>query len=578
MVSNRNRPRAGSNKAKRPAKRGVRRQKLPPIVSETTVDVADLNIRLDQGTYIIFDIETTGGNPSKNGITEIFALKYQNGSVVDQFYSMVNPQILIPGIVRRMTGITNAMVKDAPLIEAVMPGFIEFIGNDILVSHNTIGDLKFLVYFAREVGHKLSNFFLCTHLLTERLIPEAPNKSLQGLGLFLGAKQGPVHRAKEDSYLTLELFKVLCDRLRASGVEQVVDAIRLQADWDSGVRVGWGIDKASMKQAPSKQGVLTLMDRKGRKIFVSSALNLKRNLELFDALKLESKQLQKLILQSYAFELEVTDHLFGALLREAQLYQSIPAKYEPLQWHSRFVSGICFSREAPDKIKIAISSVTKGAVNFFGPIHDRKQANQLLQSIAEIFDIKYSRRGMVVEQGKADLIELCLFQKMNEWRYEKRKKIFSFKYLLSSQYRKEIQLMEVLGSKLSSLTSEVEGLQVESLLGGDGFVVASVNSVSLDVYPVLSGVPKKPLRIRGPWDVWASSESGREYIHSQVTLMQASVTASENNRPLSGEDAYKVGAVLWVRFQQGKKSNFSEFISLDDIKKSLQTKSIGRFR
>ncbi|MFN9971741.1 MAG: PolC-type DNA polymerase III, partial [Phycisphaerae bacterium] len=65
---------------------------------------------LEKGAYIAFDIETTGGNPEKNGITEIFALRYREGVIVDTFYSMVNPGVAIPPIVRRMTGITNKMV------------------------------------------------------------------------------------------------------------------------------------------------------------------------------------------------------------------------------------------------------------------------------------------------------------------------------------------------------------------------------------------------------------------------------------------------------------------------------------
>ena len=65
---------------------------------------------LDQGNYIVFDIETTGGNPDKNGITEIFAIKYSGGEAGDTFYSLVNPRIPIPPIVRRMTGINNKMV------------------------------------------------------------------------------------------------------------------------------------------------------------------------------------------------------------------------------------------------------------------------------------------------------------------------------------------------------------------------------------------------------------------------------------------------------------------------------------
>ena len=131
-------------------------------LTESTLPVSALKGRLDQAEYIVFDIETTGGNPIHNGITEIFAIKCKaDGKVLDTFYSMVNPKVPIPPIVRRMTGITDKMVAGQPLIEEVMPGFIEFAGNAIFVSHNTIGDLRFLRYFAAvECKHRLNNFFL----------------------------------------------------------------------------------------------------------------------------------------------------------------------------------------------------------------------------------------------------------------------------------------------------------------------------------------------------------------------------------------------------------------------------------
>ena len=76
--------------------------------------------------YIVFDIETTGGNPEKNGITEICAIKYSPSGSTEKFYSLVNPARSIPPFVRRITGITNAMVKDAPLIKDIMPKFLDF--------------------------------------------------------------------------------------------------------------------------------------------------------------------------------------------------------------------------------------------------------------------------------------------------------------------------------------------------------------------------------------------------------------------------------------------------------------------
>ena len=186
-----------------PARR--RKKKKQVVTKKGRVDhLAD---NLLKGSFVCFDIETTGGNPERNGITEIFAVRYIDGVEAETFYSMVNPKIPIPPIVRRMTGITNRMVKKEPVIEEVMPKFLDFLEDDILVSHNTIGDMKFLRYFSKKVcDHELLNYYLCTHLLVEKLYPEAPDKSLKGLAEFFDIEitaGGQLHRATADAYILL---------------------------------------------------------------------------------------------------------------------------------------------------------------------------------------------------------------------------------------------------------------------------------------------------------------------------------------------------------------------------------------
>src|SRR5690606_15907034 len=113
--------------------------------------------------------------------------------------------------------------------EDVMPQFVEFIGNDVLVSHNTIGDMKFLRHFSElTVGHMIGNYYLCTHLLTEKLFPKAPDKSLKGLAEHFNLSyKGKLHRAEADAYLTLELFRCLKQQfLREQHGLRVIDAIR----------------------------------------------------------------------------------------------------------------------------------------------------------------------------------------------------------------------------------------------------------------------------------------------------------------------------------------------------------------
>ena len=184
-------------------RRGKSSRPIPDMPAATPEMRKFLAKGLDAGNFIIFDIETTGGNPDKNGITEIFAIKFRDGKPGETFYSMVNPGIPIPPIVRRMTGINNKMVRDQPRIDAVIPEFMEFVGDDIFVSHNTIGDMKFIRYFAEKVTGKMpENFYLCTHLLVEKLVSEAPDKSLKGVVRHQTVNDLPLGR-NIDEYLRL---------------------------------------------------------------------------------------------------------------------------------------------------------------------------------------------------------------------------------------------------------------------------------------------------------------------------------------------------------------------------------------
>lgn len=349
---------------------------------------------LDDAQYIVFDIETTGGNPEKNGITEIFAIRYARGEVLSTFYSLVNPEIPIPPIVRRMTGIDNKMVRGAPRIQEVMPDFVQFIGNDILVSHNTIGDMKFIRYFAKETtGIELGNFYLCTHLLVEKLAPEAPDKSLRGLAEFFRLAKGELHRAEADAYVTLDLFKVLVGRLKDRAVQRVDEAVRLQGDLESGMRLGWGVQE--IPELSSKPGVFSLHDHEGKTLFVSSAVQLDREVLKLKALDQLPRQLLRLVLKAYAIKVGPSANLFDAMLSECEAKAALELGFPPENWHQRVIQTLFVAKD-PGGIRLGLGPVEAGTLHAFGPIRDRRVATEFLDAVAAAFDSKVGRRGLVL--------------------------------------------------------------------------------------------------------------------------------------------------------------------------------------
>lgn len=401
--------------------RGQRQSQLPSrndpkkLVIRTRGRTNHLKKSLREGHYIVFDIETTGGNPERNCITEIFAIKVHNGEVVDTFHSMVDPQMRIPPIVRKMTGITNRMLEGEPTIDQVMPEILAFCGEDVLVSHNTIGDMKFLRYFSKKFsGSMMDNYFLCTHLLTEKLIPTAPDKSLKGLAEHLKLEvKGKLHRATADAHLTHKLFDHLVDKLEQEGMESISEAIRFQGDYESSIRLGWGIPNTKIRELPADPGVFYLYDKKGKVLFLSSAKDIGRDVRSLTKLSYLPKQLIKTVMVSCEVVYETANTAFAASLNEAKELEAHELRFLPSDWHQR-VSSFVFLRNEGKDVRLGIGPLAEGVRFALGPVRGGKELVPFLAKIAEVFGKKSTRKGVLLTRNEGALVESLLRQEIKD--------------------------------------------------------------------------------------------------------------------------------------------------------------------
>ncbi|NRA43960.1 MAG: hypothetical protein HRU09_03280 [Oligoflexales bacterium] len=563
MVKNQKEPQQNpkSKKGSKSGKSHKYEAEIIPIEKDLKVLRSKVEQLLKDATYIVFDIETTGGNPEKNGITEICAIKYKNGEVLDKFYSMVNPKVAIPPIVRRMTGINNKMVRKAPVIREVMPGLLDFVGEDILVSHNTIGDLKFLRYFAMKAcGHDLRNFFLCTHLLTEKLIPESKDKSLQGLAKFLELGLGEAHRAEADSYLTRDLFAELLVRLEKAGISHIIDAIRFQGDLESGIRLGWGIEKKNTKNIPSESGVLRFYNREGSKLFFTSAYNCSREFNSLQQLSALPKQLLRTLLKAYRLEFETHPHIYMSMLAEAKYHAEHKVRVEAYNWHMRTIYAICFIQLEDGKVHVKVGSIHEKTLYAFGPIVDKKEANQLLGAIADVFSVTSSRQGFEIEEHKLDLLKSLFDGSINTELKKAMNSLLSLKSIFNSNWRKTNWHNFIYSKKLAPI-KQIGG--IKNLLEENGVMVIGNNQgTEFYLFPIVGSLPLEPIRLAEDWEAWLyKSEPGRKFLenlHDKVSQSQF--------KPLSREEAYLCKATLWILcLKKGKLTNNSFFISSQEL-------------
>ena len=187
------------------------------------------NLTIEEASFLIVDLETTGLNPENSEIIEIAALRVEDGIVVDKFHTLVKPSIgFIPPFITKLTGITNALVVDKPTIEQVFPHFLKFSENSIIVAHNAQFDMSFLNSVSYQItGKSIQNPVLCTQNLAKRLFPDLPSKSLVNLAYHFNIPYNKKHRALEDALVTFELFKKIVDYLYRFNINKVMDLVRL---------------------------------------------------------------------------------------------------------------------------------------------------------------------------------------------------------------------------------------------------------------------------------------------------------------------------------------------------------------
>jgi DNA polymerase-3 subunit epsilon len=185
---------------------------------------------VSKADFVVVDVETTGMSPVNDRITEIAMMKVRDGTLVDEFSSLINPLVTIPAYITSMTGIDNVTVRDAPTAREVVPFLAEFLGDAIFVAHNAPFDWGFVSHTAqRERGIRLSNPQLCTVRLASRILPQLPSKSLGPVAEFLSVKIPERHRASGDAYATaLILVKFLSYLQRKEGVRTIEELLRYQ--------------------------------------------------------------------------------------------------------------------------------------------------------------------------------------------------------------------------------------------------------------------------------------------------------------------------------------------------------------
>jgi DNA polymerase III subunit epsilon len=212
----------------------IRNDRRFKIIENNTVELLedDSHLRLlKELDFVVVDVEATGAKTPPNRLIELGAYRIRGGRIADKFVTLVNPELPIPRFVATLTGISNDMVRGAPVFADVAPQWLDFVSDSVIVAHNAPFDTSFLNHEISRVypGHRMVNPHLCTVRLSRRAMPDLSNHRLETIASHFSIPIASRHRAGSDALATAEIFILLLTKLEEThGVKDLGAARRFQ--------------------------------------------------------------------------------------------------------------------------------------------------------------------------------------------------------------------------------------------------------------------------------------------------------------------------------------------------------------
>ncbi|MEV4759162.1 DEDD exonuclease domain-containing protein [Micromonospora sp. NPDC049559] len=323
-------------------------------------------------TFVVVDLETTGGAPDGGGITEIGAVKVRGGEELGVLATLVNPGEPVPPFITVLTGITQAMVAPAPPIEAVLPSFLEFLGDAVLVAHNAPYDVGFLKAACARHGYAWPNpRVLDTAALARRALTrdEVPNRKLGTLAAFFRTVRQPSHRALDDAQATVDVLHGLIARLAGHGVQTLGDAI----EFARAVTPTQRRKRHLAEGLPRVPGVYIFRAADDRPLYVGTSQDIATRVRSYFTAAEKRARMSEMLAAAERVEAVECAHALEAEVRELRLIAAHAPPYNRRSKYPERAVWLKLTTEAYPRLSV-VRELGAGDEAYLGPFGSRRAA------------------------------------------------------------------------------------------------------------------------------------------------------------------------------------------------------------
>jgi len=357
---------------------------LAPLYVQPTFD--ELGEPLRDVTFVVVDLETTGGSPASSCITEIGAVKVRGGEQLGEFQTLVDPGSAIPPFITILTGITDAMVVAAPRIEAALPAFLEFAAGSVLVAHNAPFDVGFLRAACAGMGLTWPAFVAVdTAVLARRVLSrdEVPNCRLSTLAPFFHASTPPCHRALADARATVDVLHGLLERLGPLSVQSLEELRSLSRQ----VAPERRRKRYLAQDLPSAPGVYVFKDSRGEPLYVGTSKNIRARVRSYFVSSEKRVRMTEMVGLAERVDPIVCAHDLEAQVRELRLIADCKPRYNRRSRFPERAVWIALTDEAFPRLSL-VRRIRDDQRTYLGPFGSRIAAQQAMDAVHEALPLR----------------------------------------------------------------------------------------------------------------------------------------------------------------------------------------------